>query len=476
MGLLTLIRILLATRIPLGDDESFYWLWSNHLAPCYFDHPGMVAWLVYLGRMLLGETSLAVRLPTILASAGAILTAFYLGRTLFGERAGYLAAALVAVPPLFALGGFLVASDGPLALLWLLTMLFTAKAAISEKRGWHYAAGVSAGLALCTKFTGVLLFPSILLFLLTCKSTRRDLLRKEPWLAALLALAVFSPVLYWNATNGWASFVFNAAGRHEGAHLQIVWLGQLLAVEMLFLSPLVLVSFAAALWRLFRLKGSNPRFRLLFWFSVPTLTVFWGASFVARILPHWPAMGYLGLALATGALWNGAGGRKAKPSWIAATLGVAAVMSVLVHIQPMHQVIPLGPKEDNTNHLFGWDQVTEAVERELARMKTRSERLFVFTDRYQLAAQLSWNLKDPNIARSINPVRDQFDYWNTPEELIGSSGIFVWEESWGKKQEALDAFRKVEEIETIPVYRQGKRIRTFHILRCIHLETIPTEP
>jgi hypothetical protein len=187
-------------------------------------------------------------------------------------------------------------------------------------------------------------------------------------------------------------------------------------------------------------------------------------------------MGYLGLAIATAALWNGAGGRKAKPAWITATLGVAVLMSALVYIQPMYQVIPLSAKEDNTNHLYGWDQVTEAVQRELAGMEARPERLFVFTDRYQMAAQLSWNLKDPEIARSINPVRDQFDYWNNPEELIGASGIFVWEENWGIKQEALDAFRKVEKVETIPIYRQGKRIRTFHILRCLHLETIPTEP
>ena len=37
--------------------------------------------------------------------------------------------------------------------------------------------------------------------------------RKEPYLAALLALALFSPVLVWNAQHGWASFVFQTSRR-----------------------------------------------------------------------------------------------------------------------------------------------------------------------------------------------------------------------------------------------------------------------
>jgi len=37
--------------------------------------------------------------------------------------------------------------------------------------------------------------------------------RKEPYLAALLALALFSPVLVWNAQHEWASFAFQTSRR-----------------------------------------------------------------------------------------------------------------------------------------------------------------------------------------------------------------------------------------------------------------------
>jgi len=42
----TLIRFILIDIIPLGDAEAYYYSWSLHPAFSYFDHPGMVAWMI----------------------------------------------------------------------------------------------------------------------------------------------------------------------------------------------------------------------------------------------------------------------------------------------------------------------------------------------------------------------------------------------------------------------------------------------
>ena len=66
--------------------------------------------------------------------------------------------------------------------------------------------GLFAGLAMASKYTAALLWFGIAVWLLTTPSTRAWLRRPAPWLGALLALAVFVPVVLWEAGHGWASF------------------------------------------------------------------------------------------------------------------------------------------------------------------------------------------------------------------------------------------------------------------------------
>ncbi len=467
------IRMLIASLLNLGDDEALYWTWAKHPAACYYDHPGMVAWLIALSTRLLGDTTLAVRLPTILLGAVSTGLMYALGRQLFSERVGWLAALAFTLTPLFALGSFLVASDAPLGVFWLLTVLAVAHATMFRKRWLLVVAGALAGLALDSKYTAILLVISALLYLVTSRETRREFSRKELYLGALLAAAVFLPVFLWNENNGWDSFRFNLLGRHGAGAPTFRWFPQLLGAELLALSPLLLGALAAALLRLGSLRNSSARYRLLFWFSFPTLALFWGASPFARILPHWPAAGYLTLIVATAALWTGSGGRKARRWWPGAVLGTAAVFTLLLHTQAFWPVLPLPPGDDNTNHLHGWEKVVQVVRSEMRAIEAGGGKALLFADRYQFAAQLAWNMKEPHRSFSLNTAQDQFDFWMARENLIGASGVLVWEEDWDIKPEVLAAFRHTEDVARIPVKRRGKLVRTFHVVRCLDLERIP---
>ncbi|MEI6916355.1 MAG: glycosyltransferase family 39 protein, partial [Armatimonadota bacterium] len=79
----------MAASLPLGDDETFYWVWSKHTAACYYDHPGMVAWLVGLSVKLFGDTNWAVRLPTIILGAISSVLMYAIGRRLFNTVTGF---------------------------------------------------------------------------------------------------------------------------------------------------------------------------------------------------------------------------------------------------------------------------------------------------------------------------------------------------------------------------------------------------
>ena len=95
---------------------------------------------------------------------------------------------------------------------WAASLYFLNRALIGDERWAWYGVGASLGLGLLSKYTIVML--------------GRRRWRSACWIggarlatstgtyvAVLIALALFAPVVYWNYANEWASFRFQAGGR-----------------------------------------------------------------------------------------------------------------------------------------------------------------------------------------------------------------------------------------------------------------------
>jgi hypothetical protein len=67
--LLTLVKLVVAARLPLFVDEAFYWQEGQHLAWAYSDLPGLTAWLTRIGVGIGGNNPLALRAPFLLIAA-----------------------------------------------------------------------------------------------------------------------------------------------------------------------------------------------------------------------------------------------------------------------------------------------------------------------------------------------------------------------------------------------------------------------
>src|SRR6202000_2272499 len=98
---LTLVRLIALFRTPLElyPDEAQYWLSSRTLAFGYYSKPPVIAWAIWASTALGGDAEAWVRLPAALFQGGAALTAFWLGRRLYGARAGLAGAGPSAPPP-----------------------------------------------------------------------------------------------------------------------------------------------------------------------------------------------------------------------------------------------------------------------------------------------------------------------------------------------------------------------------------------
>ena len=207
------LRVVYAGSIELLPEETYYWNYSRHLDFGYLDHPPMVAWLIKLGTAVFGQTEFGVRVGALCAGAITSVFAYRLALNLFGPLAALAALLLVQALPFFFLAGFLMTPDAPLTAAWAASLYFLERALIAHRpRAWLLA-GICLGLGMICKYSIALLVPVTLVFMAWDPAARRWWRRSEPYVAALLALLIFSPVLIWNAQHEWISFAFQTSRR-----------------------------------------------------------------------------------------------------------------------------------------------------------------------------------------------------------------------------------------------------------------------
>src|SRR3954471_21368091 len=86
----TIIRLLIAGTIELGNDEVYYYTYALHLQWNYFDHPPGVALLILLSTLNLWLTNeLFVRLGAILCAAAGTWLSYQIGTLVRNERTGF---------------------------------------------------------------------------------------------------------------------------------------------------------------------------------------------------------------------------------------------------------------------------------------------------------------------------------------------------------------------------------------------------
>jgi hypothetical protein len=292
-----LARLVFAEALGLGIDESYMVAAGRTIRLGYFDHPPMAWWMAWGASHLFGsESPIVVRLPFVLLFAGTTWLMFRLTATMFGAAAGFWAAAMLNAAPVFGMTtGAWVLPDGPMMAALLGAAVCLAAALPAQGRaawGWWIGTGVCAGLAMFSKYTAALSILGAVIYLLTNAAGRRWLTRPHPYVAALAALAVFSPVLAWNAGNGWASLLFQA-GRAGVGRLQPFGPLTTLAGEALFLLPWIWLPLAACAVIAARRGPADPRRWLLFCLALPPILTFEFVSLHSRVLFHWAGGGYL---------------------------------------------------------------------------------------------------------------------------------------------------------------------------------------
>jgi 4-amino-4-deoxy-L-arabinose transferase-like glycosyltransferase len=379
IAVLLVIRLFLAGAMPLTEDEAYYRLWARAPAFGYFDHPPMVAWWIWLGTHLVGDTALGVRLLAIMGSAVSSLLVFDIARLARGARADALRASVwYNAMPLVAAGGFLAIPDAPATLFWVLTLWALARALRAGVIAWWLAAGVAAGLATLSKYSALFLGPGVLLWLTLSPSGRGSLRTAGPWVALCAAGALFSLNVWWNADHHWITFA-KQFGRITPHQLAPRYLLEFLVSEALLLNPVLAVFLA----RPAEPGHVDARQSLPFIAtSAPFVIYLLIHSLHDRIQAHWPAPVYPAVAI-----WAAFAASRSAGPWrhlraLVPWFGFSVSGFAAIYLALPLAGIPLA--FDPALPLREWPAFSRSVEA----LRVSNQAAWIGTTSYGLAAQL----------------------------------------------------------------------------------------
>ena len=425
------LRLAMGLAIGLGTDEIYTVAVSRQLSLSYFDHPPLHQWLTHGAAALLGEGR-QVRLPFILLFAATSWLLFGMTRRLYGAAAGFWAVVALNLAGFFTLSaGSWVVPDGTLlfglalAGAGLARLLFPARE--EEPRPWRswLIAGLGFGISGLSKYQAAVVALGALGFIAAHPRGRALLAHPAPWAAGLLALALVSPVLIWNAANGWVSFLFQS-GRAQGGGFA-PWLAPLsLLAQAGWLLPWVFAPLAAGLalaWRTAR----DARLGFLLALGLPTILLFTLLPMFGNLgLPHWAMPGWFFLMPLAGlhlAKLAEEGQRAARWARISAIGSIAALALLASHAATgwVTRLAPALVRADPTIETFGWDQLPG----ELARLGMAEAGGFVIADSWQNAGRIDVALggRAPVLAGTLDP--RHYAFVTSQAGLIGRDGVAV---------------------------------------------------
>jgi dolichol-phosphate mannosyltransferase len=490
-----LLRLVYLGSVELLPEEAYYWNYSRHLDFGYLDHPPLVAWLIRLGTAAFGQSQFGVRIGALGCGIVASLFTYRLTRNLFGEASALGALLLAQTLPFFFLAGFLMTPDAPLTAAWAASLYYLERALLAGRRGAWWLAGLALGIGAISKYSIGLLVPVVLAFMLWDARARRWWRCSEPYGAALLALAIFSPVILWNAQHDWASFAFQTSRRI--AEATRFALHKLVASALLLITPTGVLAVAAAFTGAADADagaatgddGDAPRRRLFIRMAV----LFPLAVFAIFSLRHEVKLDW------TGAPWTAAlpvmavgmisAGTKLSGlrAWIRAAWMPTILSMLLIYGAGLHYLVLGLPGLGYGTHIelipVGWRDFSRQIAATAAQIReeTGADPLIVGMDRYAIASELAFygaehskSEAETSSAHLFGGIGLMYERWTPPARQEGRTLLLVAWDSRDLSGKSIESHaERLGPVEEGLLTRDGQVVRRYYHRLAYNYRTVP---
>lgn len=444
--------------IDLSTEEAQYWLWSKNLDWSYYSKPPLIAWVNYLSGLIMPHSELSVKLNSILIGFITPYPLYFLAKKIFHQnKIAVTAALLLLTLPFFNYVTTYFTTDSLVFIFWMFTLLYTWKAIESTRiKHWLFAA-LFMGLGLLSKYTMILFYPALLIFLLFENQFVRHF--KGLIIFSAISLLFLSPVLIWNYAHDFVSFkhVFHLSGATQSYSVSEMLsnVGEYLGGQLLVLSPfyIFLILFTVHFFKKERkqkLSLMGTRYLIL---PVIFIWVVFSLIAVKNIEANWLifAYGATAILLANYFLLD------FPVKWKAIVISATVLLQILMlnpSILDQWGLRKLYPPEFDTLHRFaGWKELGENVT-ELN--QKADDKTFIFSDNYHIASELAFYTEEQPQTYCINLGRrmNQFDLWPGIEQFENKNYHAIYVSNDKAPDSLLNAFNDTKKHTYDRKYRE----------------------
>ncbi|QWE09928.1 glycosyltransferase family 39 protein [Polynucleobacter sp. es-EL-1] len=475
VSIAALVHLALGFSIEFSVDEAHYALYAKYLAWSYFDHPPLVGWVQWPLVSLSSSEGIIRLIPELLWIISAYLVyqlTLEVHHLIQGRNAGYLTTTLPSanlcgllavltiiaapLPHVLAIGLVPDTLLTPFSLgIMLMTIRWLTKDSLSML-DWAIL-GILLGLSGLSKYTAA--FTVLALLLVFLVNPKKSWIGQMGfWLAALIALLLITPVLYWNWINDWMSFKYQIAHGSGGAW---VWrkVGAFIGLQIACFGPLFIVGLYAFLKHCLH-SPKVTLIALLGFFFIPFLI--FAALSGGGSLPHWTTPAWFCLAP-----FVGIGLAKTWVMHHRLAIRLLFIGQVLICILGFGFVLSGGinsaaVRSNPIADLYGWKMAGQKAA-QLAQSKSVAG---IAVQNWTLGSRAAWYAQ-PLPVFVLDQRKDQFDLW-FGELPPGSDALLI---NWSGMAftppiEGSLAFEKCEPLDSLEITRFGQVLTKFDYSLC----------
>jgi hypothetical protein len=189
-------------------DEPYYLSCSHRLAFGYIDHPPLSIFILFVNRIIFGDSLLAIRwIPAITLSATVFISGIITKQLGGGRYAMVMTVIAVAGCPVYLLFGSFYSMNPFEILIWTLIMFYTIRILREENPKYLMVLGLLIGLGLEMKHTMITYAAGLIIGAVLSKS-RKLIWNKWLFYGLLIAFVLLLPNIIWQLKNGMPSLEF----------------------------------------------------------------------------------------------------------------------------------------------------------------------------------------------------------------------------------------------------------------------------
>ncbi|MGJ8583598.1 MAG: ArnT family glycosyltransferase [Marinosulfonomonas sp.] len=455
---------LFATPLP---DEAYYWLWGQHPALSYYDHPPMQAWFQGITTKIFGISLFALRLPAVLSSIVFAWTLLWWAKKYDASLSAKAKLALLIAAfssPLFFLFTGIVFNDHVLiALLCLASILaFKALDAVASSGRVNvpalYGAAICIGLAGITKYNASVFAFGVFLAAAGFPRFRPVFRSPHLYLAGVVCVLCLTPVFWWNYTNSAASFQYNLNDRlgHDPGVGGIA--GRFVSFAVLTimgLSPFLFVAMLRALKGPARVPQWVDNWRVLGATIFAVATVFCAIlTYFTHVLFYWNIIAFI--AILPFALLTFARRRAAMAHIV---YGIVTICLINFNFTVLPLSAFFGTPDHESAIPFGWTELTETAEQ----LEQTQDVDFVMTSDYRTAAILAFLTQDLDVEVIADRI-SQFTIWFDQDAHAGQDALILVSRWHPLSDKISDRFEFIERVSRHDITRLGYSMTTYRFL------------